>query len=88
MMVPLDLGLDAMYFRAPEEREYAERLAQLKVEPVVGVSANLLLLSTPLIPYHWPLPQFFCPRDFRNFPQMATCPIPMEGRSRWIARWH
>jgi hypothetical protein len=41
MMVPLDLGLDALYFRAPEEREYAERLAHLKVEPGVGVSANL-----------------------------------------------
>jgi hypothetical protein len=64
---PFDLCLDALYFLAPEEREYAERLAQLKVEPGVGVSANLLFLSAPLVPYHWPLPQCFCPRDFRNF---------------------
>jgi hypothetical protein len=79
MMVPLDLGLDALYFRAPEEREYAERLAQLKVEPGVGVSANLLLLSTPLIPYHWPLPQCFCPRDFRNFSPNGDLPNPDGG---------
>jgi hypothetical protein len=79
VVVPLDLGLDALYFRAPEEREYAERLAQLKVEPGVGVSANLLLLSTPLVPYHWPLPQCFCPRDFRNFSPNGDLPNPDGG---------
>jgi hypothetical protein len=79
MKVPLDLGLDALYFRAPEEREYAERLAQLKVEPGVGVSANLLLLSTPLIPYHWPLPQWFCPRNIRNFSPNGDLPNPDGG---------
>jgi hypothetical protein len=79
MMVPLDLGLDALYFRAPEEREYAERLAQLKVDPGVGVSANLLSLSTPLVPYHWPLPQCFCPRDFRNVSPNGDFPNPDGG---------
>jgi hypothetical protein len=74
MMVPLDFCLDALYFRAPEEREYAERLAQLKVEPGFGVSANLLFLSTPLVPYHWTLPQYFYPRDFRNFSQNGDLP--------------
>jgi hypothetical protein len=76
MKVPLDLGLNALYFRALEEREYAERLAQLKVEPGVGVSANLLLLSTPLVPYHWLLPQCFCPRDFRNLYSNGDLPNP------------
>jgi hypothetical protein len=77
--VPLDLGLDALYFRAPEEREYAERLSQLLVEPGAGVSAKLLLLSTPLVPYHWHLPQCFCPRDFRNFSPNGDLPNPDGG---------
>jgi hypothetical protein len=79
VMVPLDLVLDALYFRDPEEREYAERLAQLKVEPDIGASTNLLLISTPLVPYHWPLPQCFCPRDFRNVYSNGDLPNPDGG---------
>jgi len=62
-LIPRDLGLDAIHWRMPEERNYGHRLSQLQVpsslrgvteNTEVVVSMNMVCFDWPLVPHHWP----------------------------------
>ena len=49
-----DWGLDAIFFRAPEEEEYARLLSQLQISAIVWQSSlggGLLCLPSPVVPH-------------------------------------
>jgi hypothetical protein len=89
-VVPLDWGLDAIYFRCPEERSYADRLRNLRVRANSRVSAELLCLNRPLIPFDWGVAQTYAKADFGTFPPTGDLSDPAGGQvaldSPWAAR--
>jgi hypothetical protein len=89
-MVPLEWGLDATYFRSPEERPYADRLRRLAIRPNARVGAELLCLNRPLVPFDWGVAQTCAKADFGTFPPSGDLPDPAGGQvsldSIWAAR--
>jgi hypothetical protein len=56
--VPPAWDLDALYLRHPDEREYCDRLRQLRVgESVTSISTDLVCLPSPWVPHRWLPPQ-------------------------------
>jgi hypothetical protein len=56
--VPPARDLDALYLRHPDEREYCDRLRQLRVgESVTSISTDLVCHPSPWVPHRWLPPQ-------------------------------
>jgi hypothetical protein len=65
--VPREWNLDALYFRFPEEGEYARRLKDLTPRAGNRLTIDLLCLPEPWIPHRWPETQTPCAANFKNF---------------------
>jgi hypothetical protein len=86
-LVPPEWGLDAIYFRGPEERGYAAAVRELTIRADARISADLLCLPRPLVPFDWGVPQTPCNADFANFSPNGDLPDSSGGKIALDSAW-
>lgn len=93
LTVPKDWGLDALYWRAPEEEEYGRQLRDL-IPPTparglsIPLSAEMVCFPRSWVPYHWPKPQSPCKLDFSTYTPRGDLPDPDGGEAALDSGWN
>jgi hypothetical protein len=92
LAIPTEWGLDALYWRAPEEEVYG-RLLQNFVPPTsrelpLPLYIDMVCFPRYWVPYRWPKPQSPCKLDFSTYIPRGDLPDPYGGEAALDSGWN
>jgi hypothetical protein len=92
LAIPTDWGLDALYWRAPEEEEYGRLLRNL-ISPTsrelpLPLSIDMVCIPRSWVPFRWPKPQSPCKLDFSTYTPRGDLPDPDGGEAALDSGWN